>query len=201
MAPASAGCYPAGMASTASSRLSLGASAPAFSLPDTRTGATVSLDDFADQSALLVMIWCNHCPYVKHVADHVAGFAREYQDKGLAVVAISANDAERYPADHPDRMKEEAEARGFVFPYLYDESQEVVKAFDATCTPDFYLFDGARTLVYHGRYDDSRPRGGAKLSGDDLRAAVDATLAGQKPSSEQQNSIGCSIKWRPGHRP
>ena len=177
--------------------LALGAPAPSFSLPDTRWGRTVSLSDFAGRP-ILVMFWCNHCPYVKHVADHVAAFTREYQDR-LAVVAISANDPERYPADAPARMREEAERRGFVFPYLFDASQDVAAAYDARCTPDFFLFDSDHALAYHGRYDDSRP--GGKLTGADLRAAIDAVLAGGKPAARQLNSMGCSIKWRPGNGP
>lgn len=182
---------------TTSSPLALGAPAPGFSLPDTRNDSTVSLADMVGRP-LLVMFWCNHCPYVKHVADHVAAFAREYQDR-LAIVAISANDPERYPSDAPERMKEEAERRGFVFPYLFDASQDIPKAYGAACTPDFYLFDPDHLLAYHGRYDDSRP--GGQLSGADLRAAVDAVLAGTKPSGRQLNSMGCSIKWRPGNAP
>lgn len=185
------------MASTSSSTVALGAAAPAFTLPDTRNGDSVSPATYAGRP-LLVMFWCNHCPYVKHVADSVAAFAREHQDQ-LAVVAISANDPERYPADAPERMKEEAERRGFVFPYLFDATQEVARSYDARSTPDFYLFDSNHTLAYHGRYDSSRP--GGQPTGADLRAAVAAVLAGNAPSADQSASIGCSIKWRPGNQP
>lgn len=189
------------MALTQSSAISLGTEAPGFSLPDTRTGATVSSDEVTGEHGLVVMFLCNHCPYVKHVADGIAAFARDYADKGLGIVGISANDADNYPADHPDRMKEEAEARGYVFPYLYDRSQEIAKAYGAACTPDFYIFDGNKKLVYHGQFDDSRPSNGKPVTGRDLRAAADAVLAGQAPSAEQHTSIGCSIKWRPGNAP
>jgi peroxiredoxin len=189
------------MALTGSRNLSLGVQAPPFSLPDTRTGDTVSIGDFADRRALLVMFICNHCPYVKHVADALAALGRDYAEKSVAIVGISANDARSHPADHPDRMKEEAEARGYVFPYLHDESQEVARAYGAACTPDFYLFDAERTLVYHGQFDDSRPSNYKPVTGRDVRAAIDAVLAGDTPDSRQVPSIGCSIKWRPGNAP
>lgn len=179
----------------------LGAKAAPFSLIEPLSGRVVSLDDFAETSALLVMFWANHCPYVKYIADSVAAFAREYEHASLGIVAISANDVERYPADHPDKMKLEAQTRGFIFPYLYDESQAVPAAYDARCTPDFYLFDHERTLVYHGRYDDARPGTATPITGRDVRAAVDAVLSGGTPSSEQYNSIGCTIKWKSGNRP
>lgn len=181
--------------------LPLGSLAPDFSLPDTRTGELVSLSDFADAPALLVMILCNHCPYVKHIADHLAGFVRDRSHRGLAAVAISANDVSTYPADSPELMRAEAETRGYVFPYLFDETQAVAKAYAARCTPDFYLFDRARALVYHGRYDASRPSTPTPLTGEELAAAVDAVLAGDAPPSEQKSSIGCSVKWKPGNHP
>ena len=187
------------MAPKSSAPLALGTQAPSFSLPEPLTGNTVALGDYTGRP-LLVMFWCNHCPYVRHLSDHVAEFAREYQDR-LAIVAISANDPERYPADSPGRMAVEADRRGFVFPYLFDASQAVAQAYDAKCTPDFYLFDPAHTLAYHGRYDASRPGTGPQLSGADLRAAVDAVLAGTQPDAQQAASIGCGIKWRPGNQP
>ncbi|MCG8423418.1 MAG: thioredoxin family protein [Proteobacteria bacterium] len=188
------------MALTESRSLSLNTTAPGFSLPDTRTGTRVSLDDFAGKQALLVAFLCNHCPYVKHIANELGRFSREYTEKGLAMVGISANDVQGYPADHPDRMKEEAEARGYAFPYLYDESQDVAKAYGAACTPDFFLFDADRKLVYHGQFDGTRP-GGGPVTGIDLRAATDLVLAGERPHAEQTPSVGCSIKWKPGKAP
>ena len=182
------------MALTQSRPISLDTPAPDFSLPDTVSGKTVGLNDFAGKPGLLVMFICNHCPFVKHVADGLAAFARDYP--GLAVVAISSNDVSNYPADHPDRMKEEAQARGYVFPYLYDESQAVARAYGAACTPDFFLFDIGQKLVYHGQFDDSRPGNGIPVTGRDLRAAADAVLAGRRPPAVQTPSIGCNIKWR-----
>lgn len=184
------------MALTESRAITLGTAAPHFSLPDTVTDRTVSIDQLADKRGLLVVFMCNHCPYVKHLADGLAAFAREYAGKGLAVVGINANDVESYPADHPDRMKEEAGRRGYVFPYLFDESQEVARAYGAACTPDFFLFDEDRRLAYHGQFDDSRPGNGKPVTGRDLRAAADSVLAGRQPSDNQTPSIGCSIKWR-----
>lgn len=193
------------MARTESRSTPLGAPAPDFSLLDVKTGRFVSLDDFAGARGLLVMFICNHCPFVIHIREQLAAVAREYADKGMGIVAICSNDAISYPADHPDRMKEEAEARGYVFPYLYDETQEVALAYGATCTPDIFLFDGlfdgARKLVYHGQFDDSRPGNQVPVTGRDLRAAMDAVLAGREPSTEQKPSIGCSIKWKPGKAP
>lgn len=189
------------MALTGSRSLAIGTAAPHFALPDATTGATVTPASFAGKRGLLVMFLCNHCPYVKHIADGIAAFAREYEEKGLGIVAISSNDVDRYPADHPDRMKEEAHARGYGFPYVYDASQEIAKNYSAACTPEFFLFDHNRALVYHGRFDDSRPGTGTPVTGRELRAAADAVLAGKQPSAEQRASIGCSIKWRPGNEP
>jgi thiol-disulfide isomerase/thioredoxin len=172
-----------------------------FTLPDVTTGRQLSDSDFADAPALLVMFLCSHCPFVKHVRAGVAEFAREYQARGLAVVAISANDPDAYPQDGPEGMREEARAAGYTFPYLFDESQEVAKAFQAACTPEFYLFDQARRLVYRGQFDASRPSNQVPVTGADLRAAADAVLAGRKPAGEQMPSIGCSIKWKPGNAP
>jgi len=188
------------MVATPSTMLNLGTQAPDFSLPDT-AGNTVSLSDFASAPALLVMFICNHCPFVKHVAPELAALGREYQDKGVAVVAINANDVANYPDDAPDKMSREARQRGYTFPYLYDQTQEVTKAYRAACTPDFFLFDADRTLVYRGQLDDSRPSNNTPVTGADLRAALDAVLAGRRVSEEQIPSLGCNIKWRPGNAP
>ena len=175
--------------------VALGTSAPHFSLPDTE-GNTVHLDSFRDAPALLVIFLCNHCPFVIHLRDALAQFAREYSDRGLAIVGINSNDVESYPADAPDKMAEEKRNVGYVFPYLFDESQDVAKAYQAACTPDFFLFDGAQRLVYRGQFDDSRPDNGKAVSGADLRAAADAVLAGKPLDTEQYPSIGCNIKWK-----
>jgi peroxiredoxin len=180
--------------------LPLGTKAPEFSLVNV-DGRTVSLADFADAPALLVVFMCNHCPFVKHLADALAQFTSEYLTKRLAVVGINSNDAANYPADSPEQMVREAEERGYRFPYLYDETQEVAKAYRAACTPDFFLFDRDRRLVYRGQFDDSRPDNGKAITGADLRAAVDAVLAGKKPGEQQRPSIGCNIKWKPGNEP
>jgi len=188
------------MVKTASTMLPLGATAPDFALPDTQ-GKIVSLGDFHDARALLVMFLCNHCPFVKHVADQVALLAKEYQARGVAVVGINANDAEHYPDDSPKAMREEVRRRGYTFPYLYDESQEVAKAYRAACTPDFFLFDQDRSLVYRGQLDSSRPGNGLPVTGEDLRAALEAVLAGQPVPPNQKPSIGCNIKWKEGAEP
>lgn len=188
------------MARTSSTMLSLGTKAPDFSLVSV-DGRTVSLTDFTGAPALLVMFICNHCPFVKHLADALAQFASEYMGKGVAVIGINSNDAANFPADSPEQMVGEAESRGYQFPYLYDETQEVAKAYRAACTPDFFLFDRDRQLVYRGQFDDSRPDSGIPITGKDLRAAVDAVLAGKKPSEDQRPSIGCNIKWKPGKEP
>lgn len=188
------------MVRTPSTMLPLGTKAPEFSLINV-DGRTVSLADSADSPALLVIFMCNHCPFVKHLADALAQFAYEYIGKGLAVVGINSNDVANYPADSPEQMVREAEERGYPFPYLYDETQEVAKAYRAACTPDFFLFDRDRRLVYRGQFDDSRPDSGRPITGADLRAAVDAVLAGRKPKDEQLPSIGCNIKWKPGNEP
>jgi peroxiredoxin len=188
------------MVRTPSTMLPLGTPAPDFALPDV-DGKTVKLSDFKGSAGLLVVFMCNHCPFVIYLADALAAFGVEYQEKGLAVVGISANDAEKYPADSHDKMALEAEARGYTFPYLYDESQDVAKAYRAACTPDFFLFDKGHKLVYRGQFDSSRPDSGVKPTGDDLRAACDAVLAGKKPSEKQLPSIGCNIKWKPGAEP
>ena len=188
------------MALTPSTMLPLGTAAPDFKLPDT-SGKIVSLADFRDQAALLVVFMCNHCPYVVHLRAGLAQLARDYMAKNVGVVGINSNDVENYPSDSPAMMKNEVEAIGYTFPYLYDKSQSVAKAYRAACTPDIFLFDKNRKLVYRGQFDGSRPGNGIPLTGKDLRAALDATLAG-KPVSENQNaSIGCNIKWKPGNEP
>lgn len=188
------------MARTPSTMLPLGTIAPDFSLPDV-DGKTVSLADFKQAPALVVVFMCNHCPFVKHVAPELAKLAKEYQQRGVAFVGISSNDATAYPDDSPAKMKEEAKARGYAFPYLYDETQKVAQAYRAACTPDFYLFDGSRRLAYRGQLDASRPDSGLPVTGADLRAALDAVLSGKAPAAEQRPSIGCNIKWRTGNEP
>lgn len=184
------------MAATPSTMVQLGTKMPAFSLPEPATGRTVSDKDLAGASAVVVAFICNHCPFVKHIRSGLADFGRWAMDRGAAVVAISSNDVENYPADSPDKMREEAKAAGYTFPYLYDASQDVARAFDAACTPDFFVFDTARRLVYRGQLDDSRPTNGQPVTGRDLRAAVEATLAGKPVAAEQRPSIGCNIKWK-----
>ena len=188
------------MALTPSTMLELGTTAPGFHLPDTE-GKVVALDDFAGAPAVLVMFICNHCPYVKHVRDELARLAREYQERGVAIVGINANDASAYPDDSPARMRQEQAEVGYTFPYLFDESQEVAKAYQAACTPDFFLFDRARKLVYRGQLDDSRPGNTTPVTGKDLRAALDAVLAGRPVAAAQRPSVGCNIKWKPGNEP
>lgn len=184
------------MAQTASTMLALGTAAPNFALPDVVSGKTVSLDDFRGKEGLLVMFICAHCPYVKHIEKGLAMLGADYAGKPLAIVAISSNDAENYPADSPARLKKQAETQGFTFPYLYDETQAVAKAYKAVCTPDFFLFDRDRRLVYRGEFDRSRPGNGVAVTGEDLRAAIDAALAGKPAITDQRPSIGCNIKWR-----
>jgi peroxiredoxin len=181
--------------------LPLGTEAPDFALPDVISGDAVKLADLADASALLVMFICRHCPYVAHVRGGLAQLGRDYQGSGLAIVAISANDPESYPQDAPESLAEEAREAGYVFPYLFDETQEVAKAYRAACTPDFFVFDRDRRLVYRGQFDDSRPRNGLPVTGADLRRALDATLRGEQVPADQRPSVGCSIKWRAGNEP
>jgi peroxiredoxin len=187
------------MARTPSTMLPLGTPAPDFNLPDV-DGDLTSLDDFAGAPALLVMFICNHCPFVVHLREALAAFGTEYGEQ-IAIVAINSNDANAYPADAPDKMADEAADAGYTFPYLFDATQEVAKAYQAACTPDFFLFDADRKLVYRGQFDDSRPGNGKPITGADLRAAVDAVLAGKAPSEEQAPSLGCNIKWKPGNEP
>ena len=183
------------MVRTPSNMLALGTPAPDFALPDTN-GSTVRLEDYAHAPALLVMFICNHCPFVKHVRDELARIGREYGARGAGIVAISSNDVQAHPDDSPERMKEERAAAGYVFPYLYDESQEVARAYQAACTPDFYVFDRDGLLAYRGQLDDSRPGNGVPVTGRDLRAALDAVLDGRAAPPDQKPSLGCNIKWR-----
>ncbi len=188
------------MVAVPSTMLSLGTQAPDFRLPDA-DGKLSRRDDFKDAPALLVAFICNHCPYVKHVREGLAALARDAMAKGVAVVGINPNDSKRYPDDGPEAMKSESAAAGYTFPYLVDASQEIAFAYRAACTPDFFLFDGARRLVYRGQMDDSRPGNDAAVTGRDLRNAIDAVLAGQPVSETQIPSIGCNIKWKPGREP
>lgn len=189
------------MALTASTMLPLGTTAPDFSLSDVRDGKTVTLADLSGRQGLLVMFLCRHCPYVKHLVRAVADFAKEYQEKGLAIVGISSNDAGNYPDDRPESLAEQARQVGFTFPYLYDEDQSVAKAYRAACTPDFFLFDRDLKLVYRGQFDDSRPGNNLPITGADLRAACDAILAGTPVPQQQRPSMGCNIKWKGGNAP
>ncbi len=183
------------MVTTVSPMPALGAPAPPFRLSDTQ-GKMVSRDDFQDASALLVIFMSNHCPYVQHVKHGLVSLVKEYQPKGVAVVAISSNDINSYPEDSPGKMAIEAQKSGFTFPYLYDKTQEVAKAYRAVCTPDFFLFDKDKKLVYRRRMDDSRPGSDKPVTGAELRAALDAVLKGDKISTDQKPSMGCSIKWK-----
>jgi peroxiredoxin len=180
--------------------LPLGTVAPDFSLPDTN-GKTVSLADFKKARALIVVFMCNHCPYVKSIRAGLAQLGRDCETRGVAMVGISSNDAANYPADNPAKMKEEVAAQGYVFPYLFDDSQAVAKAHRAACTPDFFLFDAQQHLVYRGQFDDSRPGNGAPITGKDLRSALEAVLSGQPVAKEQKPSMGCNIKWKSGNAP
>jgi len=188
------------MSLTPSTMLPLGTTAPDFRLPDTN-GKIVSLADFKNAPALLVIFMCNHCPYVKHIRQGLAQLGRDYQAKGAGIVGINSNDAANYPADSPAKMKEEMQVAGYTFPYLYDETQAVAKAYRAACTPDIYLFDGRQKLVYRGQFDDSRPGSGVRVTGMDLRDALDAVLSGKPVEKEQIPSIGCNIKWKSGNEP
>ena len=188
------------MAETPSTMLSIGTDAPDFTLPDTVSGNPVSLADF-NGKPLLVVFSCNHCPYVLHILKSFTAFANEAQKQGLGVVMISANDVAGYPADSPEKMAELATSYGFEFPYCYDESQRVAIAYRAACTPDFFLFDAAHRLVYRGQDDGARPGNQVEVDGRDMRAAVDALLAGEPIAGEQIASVGCNIKWRAGNEP
>jgi peroxiredoxin len=187
------------MAAAAASTV-LGTSAPEFRLPAT-DGKTYALEDVAGPRGTVIVFMCNHCPFVKHVAAGLAQLARDYQAKGVAVVGISSNNPATHPADSPEQMVHEAENRGYTFPYLFDETQDVAKAYQAACTPDFYVFDKEQKLVYRGQMDESRPDSGIPVTGRDLRAALDAVLAGKPVAEKQKPSIGCNIKWRAGNEP
>jgi peroxiredoxin len=189
------------MALTPSPMLALGTKAPDFSLTDTASGDTVSLDTFKEKRALLVMFICRHCPFVKHVQSELAKIGIEYQERSLAIVAISANDITAFSEDAPESLKQMAEELHFTFPYCYDESQETAKAYTAACTPDFFLFDSDRKLVYRGQLDDSRPSNDIPVTGNDLRSAIEAVLEDEPVSDVQKPSIGCGIKWKEGNEP
>ena len=183
------------MTRTLSNMINLGTYAPDFTLPDP-SGKTYNRDDLAGKHGLLVVFICNHCPYVKHIKEKFSEVASKYLDKGIGVVAISSNDVVNYPDDAPEKMAEDAERYGYRFPYLYDESQQTARDYDAACTPDFYLFDADLKLAYRGQFDDSRPKNDRPVTGSDLIAAMDALIAGKQPSQEQIPSIGCNIKWK-----
>ena len=188
------------MVKTASTMLPLGTPAPDFSLRNV-DGQMVSLSDFQGRPALLVIFMCNHCPFVKHIAEQLAQLGREYQGAGAGMVAISSNDIANHPEDSPEQMIHEVEQRGYSFPYLYDEDQDIAIAYQAACTPDFYVFDGDQKLAYRGQLDSSRPDSGIPVTGQDLRAALDAVLAGEPAAEHQVPSIGCNIKWKEGAEP
>ncbi len=183
------------------SLLALGTEAPDFALPDVRTGEIVRRSDFDGKRGLLVLFICRHCPYVQHVEGGIAQLARDYADADLGIVAISANDPDAYPEDAPESLAEQARLAGFTFPYLFDETQEVAKAYTAACTPDPFLFDERRRLVYRGQLDGSRPGNDVPVTCEDIRRAIDAVLAGEPVPGEQRPAVGCSIKWRPGNEP
>jgi len=189
------------MSRTPSTMLALGTVAPTFSLTEPASGKTIALDDLRGEPGLLVVFWSNHCPYVKHIQRHFTDLARRYQERGLSIVAINANDVAGYPDDSPEKMAEAVGALGFTFPYLFDETQETAKVYRAACTPDFFLFDGERRLVYRGQYDDARPGNDIPVSGRDLAAAIDALLDEVPISADQRPSLGCNIKWRAGNEP
>ncbi len=184
------------MAATPSTMIPLGTTAPGFMLLNPVTNTHTSLDDIKSDKATVVMFICNHCPYVKHINDGLVAIANDYIPMGVSFVAINSNDADTYPEDAPDKMAEQSRALGYPFPYLFDETQEVARAYQAACTPDFYVFDGDMKCVYRGQFDDSRPRNNVEVTGRDIRNALDAALAGQPASEEQIPSIGCNIKWR-----
>ncbi|MBC1219647.1 thioredoxin family protein [Nostoc sp. UCD121] len=189
------------MALTASTMLPLRTKAPDFNLPEVVSGKATSLSTFADKKALLVMFICRHCPFVKHIQQELVQLGKDYFTSDLAIVAISANDAKNYPDDAPESLQAFATEQGFNFTLCYDESQETAKAYTAACTPDFFVFDEQRKLVYRGQLDDSRPSNGKPVTGADLRAAIEAVLAGKPVTSDQKPSVGCNIKWKPGNQP
>lgn len=179
----------------------LGTLAPSFSLPEAASEKKISLEDFKQKKALLVMFICRHCPYVQHIKEELALLGKDYQSKDAGIIAISSNDAANYPEDAPESLKAFKVSEGFVFPFCYDQSQQVAKAYSAACTPDFFLFNERRALVYRGQLDDSRPGNGKPVTGKDLRTAIDAVLAGKPAIKDQRPSIGCNIKWKPGNEP
>ena len=189
------------MALTASTMLPLGTKAPDFNLPDVVSGNAIALSNYADKQALLVMFICQHCPFVKHIKAELAKIGKDYANSNLGIVAISANDVDNYPDDAPQKLKAMAQELNLAYPVCYDESQGTAKAYTAACTPDFFLFDASQKLVYRGQLDDSRPSNGKPVTGKDLRAAIDAVLAGKDITFEQQPSVGCNIKWKSGNEP
>jgi thiol-disulfide isomerase/thioredoxin len=189
------------MAATQSTMIELGTAAPDFSLPDSVSGKTISLASFSGSKGLLVMFLCPHCPYVKHIQSTLAALLKEYAGAPLGIVAIGSNDAAQFPEDGPDGLRAQAKELGFDFPYCYDESQAVAQAYRAACTPDFFLFDGTRKLAYRGQMDGARPKNDTPVTGSDLRAALDAVLAGRPVDPQQHPSIGCNIKWKKGNEP
>lgn len=189
------------MVRTASTMLALGTPAPEFSLPEVTSGKIVNLQTLAGKKALVVMFICRHCPYVKYIEQELARIGRDYADKSVGIVAISANDVATHPDDRPESLAEQARLLGFNFPYCYDETQQVARAYTAACTPDFFVFDAQRRLVYRGQLDDARPHGDQPVTGKDLRAAIEAVLADRPVSSDQRASLGCNIKWQPGAEP
>lgn len=184
------------MAAVETTQIPLGFDAPDFSLPDTVSGKTMTLNDFKSEHATVVMFICNHCPFVKNIWEQLIALGKDYQEKGIKFIAISSNDAENYPDDGPEKMKALAESTNLPFPYLYDETQEVAKAYQAACTPDFSIFDSNLKCVYRGQLDDSRPNNGKTADGKDIRAALDNILAGKPIAATQTPSIGCNIKWK-----
>lgn len=189
------------MSLTPSTMLDLGTEAPDFSLPDVVTGEEVTLSSFEGAEALLIIFMCNHCPYVKHIREGIVSLANEYRERGVEVVAISSNDVEKYPADSPEKMAEEARQYKYPFPYLFDESQEVAKSYQAACTPDFFVFNKDKKLAYRGQFDDSRPKNDKPVTGNDLREALDLLLEKGEVLETQRPSMGCNIKWKPGNEP
>lgn len=189
------------MSAVNSTMLELGTKAPEFSLPDTITGKTVNLKDYRGNKALLIIFMCNHCPYVKRIKEELVKYAADYLPKGVGIAAVSSNDVENYSDDSPEKMKEDAEKFGYPFPYLFDETQEVAKAYKAACTPDLFLFNEKHELVYRGQFDSSRPGNQQPVTGKDLREATDKVLAGEPIPEEQIPSIGCNIKWKKGNEP
>lgn len=184
------------MAKTESTMLALGTPAPDFSLTDTISNRPISLDEISGEKGTLIVFICNHCPFVKHLLDELVQVGKDYQGTGIGMAAISSNDVTGYPQDRPERMKALAELKGFSFPYLYDRSQDVARAYSAACTPDFFLFDADRKLVYRGQFDNSRPGNGRPVTGRDIRTAMDAVIANQPVATDQKPSIGCNIKWK-----